>query len=362
MANNRNNESTGFTLSDATDFGRKALLALGIGIIVYLVLRMLFIAAVNYYRAMNPPPPPPPTVGFGRLPSLNFPEQANDAWPEKFVLETPRSRLPQFGDRAKVFAMEVPTPSLLADDRARTIAASYGFRTQPELLDANNYRWIKNQPIEYIFEVNLINYNFVLRSDYQTRPELVAAKSLPEKHEAVQAVKTYLNKSDSLQKDVATASGQVSYVRVLAGKVLPAVSLSDANFVQVDLHRVPVDGEIEMYSPKGGAGIVSALITGALDGDNRIVQISNHQQKVLYELVHTYPLKPINQAWSEVKDGLGYVASGEGLEEVTIRDIRLGYFDSFDDQEYLQPIYVFSGDDNFSAYVHAINSSYIIEQ
>jgi hypothetical protein len=362
MSNNRSSDEKEFTLSDATDFARKALLGLGIGIVIYLVLRMLFIAAVNYYRAMNPPPPPPPTVGFGRLPSLVFPDQEEDVWPEKFILETPRSRLPQFGDRAKVFAMEVPSPSLLADERARNIAASYGFRTQPELLDANNYRWIKNQPIEYTFEVNLVNYNFLLRSDYQTRPELVNAKSLPEKHDAVQAVKTYLNKSDSLQKDVATASGTVSYVRVLAGEVLPAVSLSDANFVQVDLNRVPVDGEIQMYSPKGGTGIISAVITGALDGDNRIVQLSNHQQKVLYELVHTYPLKPINQAWSEIQSGLGYVASGEGLQEATIRDISLGYFDSFEDQEYLQPIYVFSGDDNFSAYVHAVDSGYIIQQ
>ncbi len=362
MSQNRNQESTGFTLSDATDFGRKALLALGIGIVLYLVLRMLFIAAVNYYRAMNPPPPPPPTVGFGRLPSLSFPDQSDGVWPEKYTLETPRSRLPQFGDRAKVFMMDFPAPSLLADDRARTIAAKYGYTTQPEMLDANNYRWIKYQPIEYIFEVNLINYNFTLRSDYQTRPELVAARSLPEKHDAVQAVKNYLRRSDALFEDVATASGEVSYVRVLAGELMPAVSLSDANFVQVDLNRVPVDGELQMYSPEGGVGIVSALITGALEGDNRIVQLHNYQQKVLYELVHTYPLKPINQAWNELQSGLGYVASGRGLDEAVIRDIRLGYFDSFDDQEYLQPIYVFSGDDNFMAYVHAIDSGYIVQQ
>lgn len=362
MSENRNQESTGFTLSDATDFGRKALLALGIGIVVYLVLRMLFITAVNYYRAMNPPPPPPPTVGFGRLPSLVFPEQASGVWPEELTLETPRSRLPQFSDRAKVFAMEVPSPSLLADDRARTIAAAYGFTTQPEMLDANNYRWIKYQPIEYIFEINLINYNFTIRSDYQTRPELVASRSLPEKHDAVQAVKSYLRKSDSLFEDVATASGEVSYVRVLAGELFPAVSLSDANFVQVDLNRVPVDGELQMHSPEGRVGIVSALITGALDGDNRIVQLHNYQQKVLYELVHTYPLKPINQAWNELQEGLGYVASGRSLEKAVIRDVSLGYFDSFNAQEYLQPIYVFSGDDNFIAYVHAIDSSYIVQQ
>ncbi len=362
MSVNRNQQSTSFTLSDATDFGRKAILALGVGVVTYLVLRMLFIAAVNYYRAMNPPPPPPPTVGFGRLPSLVFPEKGEEVWPEKFVLETARNRLPQFEDRAKVFTMEVPSPSLLADSRARSLAARYGFTSQPEILDPNNYRWIKYQPIEYIFEVNLINYNFTLRSDYNTRPELITSQSLPEKHDAVQAVKSYLRKNDSLPGDIATASGEISYVRVLAGELFPAVSLSDSDFVQVDLNRVPVDGELKMFTPESNSGIVSAVITGKLQGDDSILQMHYHHQKIVYDDFHTYPLKPVEQAWNELKNRGGYIASGEGLQEAVIREVELGYFDSFEDQPYLQPIYVFAGDDNFLAYVSAIDSSYVVEQ
>ncbi|KUK79308.1 MAG: hypothetical protein XD95_0478 [Microgenomates bacterium 39_7] len=361
MSVNRNQQSTGFTLSDATDFGRKALVGLGIGVVTYLVLRMLFITVANYYKAMNPPPPPPPTVGFGRLPSLVFPEKEEVVWPEKMSLETARNRLPQFGDRAKVFAMEVPTPNLLGDSKARNIAARYGFTSQPEILDANNYRWIKYQPIEYIFEINLINYNFTLRSDYNTRPELITSESLPEKHNAVQTVKSYLRKNEFLPQDIATASGEVSYMRVLAGELFPAVSLSDSDFIQVDINRVPIEGELKMFTPQSNSGIVSAVITGGLQGDDGILQMHYYHQKIIYEDFHTYPLKPIEQAWNELRNGKGYIASGEDVKEAVIREVELGYFDSFIDQPYLQPIYVFSGDDDFVAYVHAIDSSYVIE-
>ena len=363
MNNSRSkNQDTGLTLSDATQFSRKALLVIGIVIVTYTVLRMFFIAAVNYYQAMNPPPPPPPTVGFGRLPIIIFPEQDEKVWPKEFVLETARNRLPEFPDRAKVFSMQMPAPSLLADERARNLASRYGFNDQPEMLSPTHYRWIKYQPLEAIFEVNLVNFNFSLRTDYQTRSELLTSREVPDKHDAVQAVRSFLRKSDSLPEDIATASGDISYKRTLAGELMPAVSLSDANFVQVDIDRTPIDGDLRMFSPKGQQGIVSAVVTGVLRGDEQIVQMEYYHQKVEYSLFHTYPLKPIAQAWAELQANQGFVASGEALEEAVIREVTLGYFDSFEDQPFLQPVYVFSGDDDFMAYVSAIDSSYVVIQ
>jgi hypothetical protein len=360
MTTNHSQKTTGLTLTQATEFGRKGLVMGGVLIITYLVLRMLFNAAVSYYRAMNPVPPPPPTVGFGRLPALVFPEQELAVWPKKMILEPAQGKLPQFADRAKVFAMHLSTPNLLADEAVRQVARTYGFISQPEILNPNKYRWIKYQPLETVLEINLINLNFSLKSDYQTRPELVTANSLPEKHEAVQSVKAYLRKSDYLPDDIATAAGEVSYIKVLAGEILPAVSLSDANFVQVDLNRVPIDGQIEMYTPKGKIGVVSAIISGALETQEQIVQLDYHNQLVNYESVHTYPLKSVNTAWKELVNQQGYVASGEKLDQAVIRNAVLGYFDSFEDQSFLQPVYVFIGDNDFLGYVPAVESSYTV--
>jgi hypothetical protein len=41
--------------------------------------------------------------------------------------------------------------------------------------------------------------------------------------------------------------------------------------------------------------------------------------------------------------------------------VFLGYYDDFAEQEYLQPIYVFVGDDNFLGYVSAIEAGYYLE-
>jgi len=38
----------------------------------------------------------------------------------------------------------------------------------------------------------------------------------------------------------------------------------------------------------------------------------------------------------------------------------LGYFDDFQFQPYLQPIYVFAGDDDFLGYVPAISSEFVL--
>ncbi len=360
MSTNQTQENTGLTLSQATEYGRKGIVTGVLVIASYLVIRMLFIASVNYYKAMNPPPPLPPTVGFGRLPAISFPEQEDDVWPNKFVLEAAEGKLTQFGDRAKVYQMVESVPNLMADEKVREIARKYGFLDSPEMLNVNLYRWSKLQPLEKTFEINLIDYDFSIRSDYQSRLELVVGDSLPEKHEAVQTVKSFLKRNDFLPDDIATASGKVSYIRVLGGEVLKAVSLSDANFVKVDLNKVPLDDQFEMYTPEGGEGVITAIISGGLDSMERIVEMDYRNQEIMYESVHTYPLKLVNTAWKEFNQKKGYIASGKKLERAVIRRVVLGYFDSFEDQSYLQPIYVFLGDDNFIGYVSAVDSQYIV--
>ena len=42
-----------------------------------------------------------------------------------------------------------------------------------------------------------------------------------------------------------------------------------------------------------------------------------------------------------------------------IRRVYLGYYDDFEEQEYLQPIIVFEGDDGFLGYVHALDQTYV---
>lgn len=355
-------EDTGPNLTQVTETGRKVLKYAIIGIVSYMVLSLVTRAFVSYWRAVNPPPPPPPTVGFGLLPTIEFPFEEAFDFPQEFEVSIPREKLNQFPDRAKIFEKPQASLSLLADERVRRIASGYGFDADPEMLGPNHYRWYKYHPLEYSFEIYLDNYNFSLLSDYQTRPELVSGVLPPEKHRAITAVKNYLSRAELLPADVATSAGEVRYLKSLAGQLVEAVSLSDASLIQVNLNRVPVDEIYPMFTPKQNRAIVSSILTNAVGGRNTIVQLTYDYHVVNYDRFETYPLKRVSDAIRELENGQAYVASDEEIESTVVRDVLLGYFDSFDYQPFLQPIYIFSGDNGFVAYVPAIPGDYYFNE
>jgi hypothetical protein len=56
-----------------------------------------------------------------------------------------------------------------------------------------------------------------------------------------------------------------------------------------------------------------------------------------------------------LQQGGGFVAKlDEGISDVTVRNVFLAYYDPDTPQSYLQPVYVFTGDKNFAAYVPAV--------
>ncbi len=350
---------TGPNLTNLTYVGRQAVKFGAIAIVALIVGRTLFSALYNYWLVLNPPAPPPPTVGFGLLPPIEFPEKDEAAKPKRYVLETANGTTPSFGDRAKVFFMPESSPSLLADQQAKKVAADYGFVFEPEVLGDREYRWNKSQPFDTILEMDIQNLHHTLSTDYLSRPELLAPKELPEGLAAVNRVKGYLSRVDLLPRDVATTAGETTYLKAVGGELEPAVSFSDADFIQVDLNRANIDSKYRMFTPKGYQGVIHAILTGAITGNNAVVYLEYHYQPVDYSQVHTYPLRSTQEAWKLLQAGEGYIAMPAKGDQAVVRDVFLGYFDSFDEQPYLQPIYVFAGDDGFLGYVSALDPKYM---
>ncbi len=350
---------TGFTLTQATIIGRQAVKFAVIGIVVLIVGRTLLTAAINFYVAMNPPPPPPPTVGFGILPAITFPATSQASSVTSYRLETPTGRLPAFGDRAKVFLMTKTRLGLLSDQKAKQIAAQYDFVFAPEVLDSTTYRWTKSQPLESTLQIDLNTFYLTMSTDYLSRPELLSRGELPSQVEAVSRVKAMLGAGGLLPADTATASADVTYLKALGGDLQPAVSFSDADYIEVDITRTPIDLKYRMYTPEGYKGTIHAIVAKGLQQNESIVKLELHHQEADYTQVHTYPLRPVDTAWRMLQAGQGYVVSSGGAATATIRTVSMGYYDSFDQQSYLQPIYVFEGDGGFLAYVPALDQTYI---
>lgn len=349
------------TLSNINYFGRLSLRYGAIFLVVLMVGRVMWTALSNYWLKINPPAPPPPTVGFGVLPQINFLQQSDADKPQSYVLELAGSLSDQT-DRATVFLMPKPVANLLADQRVKEIAGKYGFIFTPELISDSKYRFTKTQPLDMSFEINPLDLTFSLESNYLSKPELLIAnteKQPPEEFEAVDRVKSFLHNNSLISRDIATVSGKITYQKSLGGELNSAYSLSDADFVRVDLNRADIDGLYSVYTPAGEKGVISATIAGALSGASSIVELDYFYHPVDYINSETYPLRGVKAAWKTVQAGDAYIAAGQGIEKAIIRSVELAYYDDFDYQRFLQPIYVFKGDEGFMAYVSAINTSYL---
>ncbi|NCN24227.1 MAG: hypothetical protein COU65_01050 [Candidatus Pacebacteria bacterium CG10_big_fil_rev_8_21_14_0_10_42_12] len=350
-------QTSSSSLERATMVGRAVVKWGVIALVAMIVGRVVISTFITFWKATHPPAPEPPTVGFGMLPAIALLSEAG-AQPTSYSLELPTGRFPSFSDRAKVFFIPQGSASLLSDQQAKEKASRYDFVFEPEKIGQNTYRWTKSQPLGSTLEMNIITYQLRITTDFMSRPELTANPQLPDSFGAVQLVKSFLSTGNLLPADVATSSGSIEYQELIGGVLKPAYA-SDAEFIQVDLNRAPIDGAYEMYTPLGTVGTIHAILSGALSGNNAIVHLDYNYFPVDYYQVYTYPIRSPQSAWEILQAGEGYVVPSFAGEEAAIRSVELGYFDNFAYQPYLQPIYVFLGDEGFIGYVSAIDPSYI---
>lgn len=349
-----------FSMTDATFYGRNLVKFGSVALVVMIVGRVLLTAAVAYWVATHPEPPPPPTSGFGKLPVLNFPKVISETKPQSYTLELADGNFTSFGDRAKVFLMPKSPPNLLADQKVIGLAAKYDFNAPPQVLDTRTYRWTKSQPIEMSLQMDIQNSTFSLKSNFMSRPELLLNNQLPENYEAVTTLKTILSSAGMLPDDIATNSGRVSFLKANGGELQPAVSLSDADFLQIDLNRTLIDEKYDFYGPDGNKGVISALFSGSLTAGSGLVELEYHYFPVDYAQVETYPIRTANQAWKVLQAGEGHIANPGTQPNVVVRSATMGYYEDLQEQEYLQPIYIFEGDTGFMGFVSAVDPAFII--
>lgn len=342
------------SLTQVASSARKGIAVGAITVVVLIVGRIFLDSFTAYWAATHPTPPPPPTRGFGILPKLAFPQ--NVGTPTSYKLEVPSSRRSIPGDRAKVFFMPTQRPSLLALDRAKKEAANLGYIVDPTPITQSIYRFSRSQPLPSSLDYNIINGTFAQKLDWQSDPTFLQTKTLQTEDDAIASVRSLLSGASLLETDLATGSAKVTYLKASADGYTPAVSLSESDFLQIDLFRTGIDDTYDIMTEEPTKGAVRVIMTGNPDRSLQYASVEYNYLPIDYASVETYPIIMPSQAFDALRSGKGYVASmpNNQTTDVVIRDIRLAYYDSATAQEYLQPIYVLSGDGDFAAYVPAI--------
>jgi len=343
------------SLTETAYYTRKIIVVFLVSIIGFLVLKSSFTTARNIWRKFRPPPPPPPNMAFGKLPTLKFPEKPIP--PEISIkLETIEGDFPSLPTVGKVYFMPQKSAGFLDLTRAKQKAKAMGFNQEPEAITDVLYRWEKKTDPPTSLQMNTNTGNFLIHYQYSEDQSLLESKNLPNQKQAAAEAKNYLSRRGLLPEEIANGTSQAIYFRFLPPDLIPAVSLSEANFIRLNLFRENLD-ELKILPPNPKETPISFLFSGSRKTSKRIVEVKYIYHQIDREISATYPLKPVEKAWQELLDGQAYLANikKDFKGVILIRQISLAYFDSEEKQNFLQPIYVFEGDQDFMAFVPAID-------
>lgn len=344
------------TLNQTAELTRK-IIKYGIYLLFLLIIgRVIWNVGYSLYIKRFPPPPPPPKVEFGQLPALVLPKD-NNIPGLSYSLETPTGELPKTPTIAKVYFMPQTTASFLALEEARQTAGSLGFSGSVTSLSETIYRF-EHKELPANIEMNIANRTFSVNFDLSRLPEII--KMQPRSaEEAISSVRSFLSSANLLTPELAEGKQTVEFLKAQPPDLVSAISLSEANFIRVNLFRKNYD-DLQVFTPNPKKANVWFLVSGDTSRDRQIVAGEYHYFPVTEERSSTYPIKTPQEAWDELVAGKGSVAQlpQDGSKKIVIRRVSLGYYDPGQPQGFMQPIFVFEGDSGFVAYVPAITSDY----
>lgn len=348
------------SLTETAYYTRRTITWIIIGIIGYIVLRIFWSIFFALYLAIFPPKPPPPNHAFGVLPKIAFPDsQATPSSQLAFTLQTIDGTLPEASSSAPVFFMPKKTANLLALSNTQAFATRFNFNPEAIQESKNIYRFDDPDTPLRTLRYDLVSDNFIIRYRFEQDTGLFAAKDLPSEQAAIAESDGILRSFDLDQDDITSGSQDISFLRLVGDQLVRTTSLSRADAVRVDYFRADVGG-LPVFTPIPDEGHIAFIYSGARDDNRHILQLAYTYWPVDKENFGTYALRSPDVAWQELQSGQGYIAQYPTTgTSVVVRDVRLGLYDTFDPQTYLQPIYIFEGDNGFLGYVHAVSHEWV---
>lgn len=343
------------SLTQTAYAGRNIIKFGGLGIVIFTLLWMITTTAYNLYRNNNPIRYSP-TVKYGVLPKISFPDKTTTT--KNFTFELPSDEIPPFTDQLKVYIIYRPHETFLALQEDTETAKLFGFTNDPVELKTGVYEFKDTN--NKTLTVNVLTGDFELTYPYASDQILLTETEVPSKTKAVEIASGFLNRGGKLLSDLKNGEQIVTYWKIDGGALKSVSVQSEANAARVDFYRKNFDN-LNLVSSNFGQASVSVLISGSTVEAKKIIGVNFKDLNIDRESSSTYPIKTGQQAVENLKAGNYWTARDVSNTEVTIRNMYLAYYEPTTLNgylHYLQPIFVFEGDNNFVAYVPAITDQY----
>src|SRR3989344_2595472 len=339
-----------------TAFQTRRAIKFGLIFIVALItLNITWAVGYKIYRRVFPAPPPPPEVRFNKLPALVF--DLKPALPAlTYTLQTPTGDLPNFPVQINVFFMPTPQSSFLNLDDANRVARSLNFSTPGTSLTEVIYRYTHPEVPETL-DINIVNKTLSLSYNLAQDSSLLSLH--PKSNEGtLAATRSFLNRASLLASDLDQGKQTFEYLKTAPDALQTVSSLSAANFIRVNLWRRNYD-DLPIITPRIDRSNVWFLVSGSDSTPKQIIAGEYHYFAVNESQKSTYPIKTDTTAWDELQGGTGQIISAPASSnQVVVRRVYLGYYDSGKVQQFLEPVVVFDGDNGFRAIVPAVTDQW----
>ncbi|OGD91662.1 hypothetical protein A3D07_03585 [Candidatus Curtissbacteria bacterium RIFCSPHIGHO2_02_FULL_42_15] len=342
------------TLSQTSEISKKTFVGgfIVVGLIFLLILTYRF--GLTLKNMLFPAPPPASTVAFGKIPKLDISEGVKSSEKIDYKIETISGELPKLAHEIKVFKVDFPKPSFGDLERTKAHVAGADYRKEPESVTDRTAIFRNSTSPDYVLTINITSGNFIMGSNYLNNKELTD-KRPTSVEQATEIARNFFN---NLRVDLSSFNEKAQKNQLLKfedGTLNEATSLSSVNFIKVLFPRLPID-EVKVINPRLDRAPIWAL-TSSTD----VVEAQVAMQNIKKHKFSTYPLKEITKALEELGKGQG--ALNEEIEGAVfpIRDVEIVYLESENYQEYLQPVYLFKSDNNLTAYVPAVDDTWISE-
>ncbi|PIR99162.1 hypothetical protein COT87_00890 [Candidatus Collierbacteria bacterium CG10_big_fil_rev_8_21_14_0_10_44_9] len=345
-------------LGETAIVARKAIKYGGIALVFLMIGRIVLSASFAYWKKIHPDPPPPPDVLFGKLPKIVFPQAKATSF--NYSLETPTGGLPtRLPGQFKVFFMPIKKANLLAYDAAQSIATRLDFILPAKKLSETEYRWDGSVPISSSLTINIITGAFVLDKRWQEDASYTTPNIYYTDSQAIDRVYNLLSRIELLPEDIKTGKPTVLPLKADKDQIVSAVALAQANFLQVNLYRAPVDG-VEVVNSQPNKGLITAIIALQREEAKQFISLNYNYYPVDLTRSASYPLIGVAEAYQRLQKGEAFISLVKpNTTNVSIRDVTLQYYDSDIAQQFMQPVYVFRGEPDFTAYVSAVSDAWV---
>lgn len=342
------------TLTETAYYTRRTINWLILLVIFYFVLRLFLGVFIALWLYFFPPKGPPPNHRFGKLPAVVFPPQATSSAKLTFRLETIEGTIPRASESAAVYFMPKQPANLLALPKTQEFAQKLEFDPTPIQESKNIYRFDDPEFTLRKLKYDIISSHFILRYGFEQDTGLFSDHVFS----GLDALKAdaigQLQGFNLWEGDIKAGTQKVAFLKLVSDQLVTTTSLSVADAVRIDFFRKDINGVV-VFPPNPDEGPSTLIYSGSLAPKKQLIEFAYSLWPIDYSTTGTYAVKPATLAWQELQSGNGYIARfPRAGTTAVVRNIYLGYYDSYDPQTYLQPIFIFEGDNGFMAYVPAV--------